>query len=651
MEYPYLFEPITIKGLELKNRVVFPAMGTGFLDNGYVTDEFIDYHVARALGGCALSITEAASVHGPSAPRNLLMHIWDDKFLPGLRRFTTAMHEAGGKVCVQLWQGGPSAGLADPEAVMVVPSDLEVRGTTYPGASVELIHEVVAAHGRAARRAVEAGFDCVEFHAGHGYSPHCFLSGAMNRRTDEYGGSLENRARYLLECIAAIRANIPDDMPLLLRTVAQDDYVDGGLTIEEVIAFCTLAKEAGADVLDVSRGNKFPIGPGNFGMKLEVPPIDIPRGFNIENAARIKRETGMPTIGVGRINDPGFAEEILSGGKTDMVAVGRGQIADPEFCAKALSGASDAIIRCIACNQGCYDKLTAPQDKRISCMRNPAVGREREFEIVRTTSPKRVAVAGGGMAGMEAAIVLQERGHRPVLFEESDALGGQLLLAGVAPRKEEMREAAISRGEQTRKAGVDIRLGTPVTAQVLDDVEPEAIIISTGAGPVRPAIPGIDLPHVVNAFDVLAGRALPTGRVVVIGGGLIGLEIAEYVAEHDPDCEITVVEMLDGVGKDLGMLRKMAVMESLHAEGITTLVGARCSEITGGTVVVEQDGGQKILDCDHVVIAVGTAPRDHAEIERYGKENDIPCYVIGDALRSRRAVDAIAEAAELARVI
>lgn len=650
MDYPNLFRPIRLRGLELKNRVLFPAMGTGFLKDGYVTDTFIDYHVARARGGCALSLTEAASVHGPSAPRDLLMHIWDDRFVPGLQRFTTAMHDAGGKVGVQLWQGGPSAGLADPQAVMVVPSDMEVRGTTYPGASVELIHEVVEAFGAAARRAVESGFDCVEFHAGHGYSPHCFLSGAMNRREDEYGGSLENRARYLLECITAIRANIPDDMPLLLRTVAQDDYVANGLTIEEVIEFCTLAQAAGADVLDVSRGNKFPIGPGNFGMKLEVPPIDVPRGFNIDNAARIKRETGMVTIGVGRINDPALAEEILADGRTDMVAVGRGQIADPEFCAKALAGDRDSIVACVACNQGCYDTLTSPA-KIITCMRNPAVGREREYEIVETTSPKKVFVVGGGLAGMETAIVLRERGHDVALFERSDTLGGQFLLAGAAPRKEEMRSAALSRGRQVRDAGVDVRLGTTVTGRVLDDERPDAVVIATGAGPIHPAIPGADRAHVVDAFEVLGGRALPHGRVVVVGGGLIGLEVAEYVAEHAPGSEVTVVEMLDAVGGDLGMLRKIAVMESLHTAGIATVVGARCSEITADTVVVDRAGEKTSLEYDGIVIAVGTTPTDHAVIEQSCAERGIPTHVIGDAVQARRALEAIAEGAELARAI
>lgn len=651
MNYPNLFNPIKLNGLELKNRVVFPAMGTGFLKDGYITDEFIDYHVARVLGGSGLNITEAASVHGPSAPRDLLLHIWDDKFLPGLKKFTNAVHEAGGKVCVQLWQGGPAAGLADPEAMFIIPSETNVYGKMVPGTSVETIHNVVASFGEAARRAVEAGFDCVEFHAGHGYSPHCFLSGAMNKRTDEYGGSLENRARYLLESIESIRSNIPDDMPLLMRIVSQDDYVEDGLTTEEIISFCKMAYKKGVDVLDITRGNKFPIGTKNFGMKLEVPPIDIPRGFNIEKAARIKEETGMLTIGVGRINSPEQAEEIIASNKTDMVVIGRGQITDPEFCNKSMNGDEESIIHCVACNQGCYDRLTSPEYKRINCMRNPAVGREKEFALIQTESPKKILIAGGGLAGLEAAITLKQRGHEPVIFEESQQLGGQFLLAGIAPRKEEMREAAISRGKQALKSGIDIKLNKKVTSEILQEVCPDEIIIATGAEPIKLNIPGINLPHVTSSFDVLKENTLLEGNVAIIGGGLVGLEVAEYISEKESINHITVIEMMDEVGKDLGLLRKVSVMENLYAEGIETMVNTKCIEINEDAVILDKDGEKKQLDCDYVVIAIGSRSKNYEEIKIFSEEHNIPYYTIGDAKKARRAVNAIGEAAELARTI
>jgi len=643
MAYDKLFEPITIRGLELRNRVVFPAMGSGFLKNGHVTDEFIDYHVARALGGNGLNITEAAAVHCPSAPRDFLMRICDDDANPGLRRFTDAIHEAGGKACVQLWQGGIAAIAGDPNAECIVPSETDLGGMKVPGASVEKIAEIVQAFGKAASRAVKTGFDCVEFHAAHGYSPHSFLSGAINKREDEYGGSLENRARYSLECIRAIRENIPPDMPLLMRIVAQDDYLEDGLTIDEIITFCKMAKEAGVDVLDVSRGNAH-----SAGIKYEVPSIDIPRGFNVDNAARIKAETGLTTIAVGRINSPDQANEIIASGKTDMVVIGRGQIADPEFCNKAHAGNDEKIVRCIACNQGCVDRFMGQNGLAISCLRNPSVGRERAYALQETDHPQTVLIAGGGMAGLEAAITLKQQGHHPILVESSDRLGGQFYIAGLAPRKNEMRDASVSRGQQAYDIGVDIRLKTVVTTDLIQDIRPDALIIATG-GKVAPLdIPGINQPHILHPFEVLEGKAQARGNIVVIGGGLIGLEVAEFLAEK-PDNRVTIVEMREDIGLDLGMFRRICVMENVYMAGITPFVNAVSKEVTQDHVIVEKDGQQVELPADFVVIATGTVSQNHDELVTIAEEMDIPYHIVGDAVKARRALDAISEAAEVAR--
>jgi 2,4-dienoyl-CoA reductase-like NADH-dependent reductase (Old Yellow Enzyme family)/thioredoxin reductase len=564
-----------------------------------------------------------------------------------LIKLTQAIHDVDGKIGIQVWQGGPSAGLADSQSMFIVPSDIEVRGHTFPGASRETIHSVIDSFGDAAKRAVTAGFDCVEFHVGHGYSPHCFLSAAMNRRTDEYGGSLGNRARYPLEILKSIRENIPETMPLFMRVVAQDDYVQNGLSIEDIIEFCKMTKDVGVDVLNVSRGNKFPI-PGNFGMMLEVPPIDIPRGFNIDNAARIRQETGMLTIGVGRINSPEQAEKILAGNKVDMVAIGRGQIADPEFCLKAKEGQSEDIVRCVGCNQGCYDKLTAPVDKWITCMRNPSVG--KEYELIKTNSPKTVAVIGGGLAGLETAITLKNRGHRPIIFEETAELGGQFILAGQAPRKQEMNDAAVSRGKQAERLGIEIKLRTKATPEILKNLAPDTIIIAAGAEPIKLKIEGAEHPNVLNAFDILSGKTASVGDTVVIGGGLVGLEVAEYVAEKKTG-KVTIVEMLDSVGKELGMLRKISIMESLHRSGIISMVNTKCQSIIDGNVTVEKEGEIQKLKCDTVVIAVGTVSRQYDDIKQFAENNSVPFYVIGDAKKARKAINAIAEAAEAARAL
>jgi 2,4-dienoyl-CoA reductase-like NADH-dependent reductase (Old Yellow Enzyme family)/thioredoxin reductase len=643
MSYPHLLAPITLRGLELANRVVFPAMATGFVaDGGYVTDQLIDYHVARVLGGCGLVVTEACSIHAPSAPRSFL-NISTDEFVPGLRRFTDAVRAAGGRSCVQLWQGGLAAWGFDPATLELV-SPMGVPAAGVPGSSGAKIAEVVDAWGEAAERAVRAGFDTVEFHCAHNYSPHSFLSPALNQRDDELGGSFENRARYPLAAIRAIRDAIPDDMPLLMRIDAQDDDLPGGMTVDDVIAFCRLAGEAGVDALDVSRGNIV-----SSAIKYEVPPIDLPRGFNVANAAAIRQGTQMVTIAVGRINDPDQAEEIIASGKADMVVVGRGQIADPQFVAKAAAGRPEDIVRCVACNQGCFDRYVDPACPHISCLRNPMVGREAEGAPAPAALPMRVLVAGGGMAGMEAAYVLAQRGHKPILVESTYHLGGQFEVAGMAPRKGEMRDAALSRARQVEAAGVDLRLGTRVTPSVVDLIAPDVVIDATGARPLHPSIPGGDRPNVTDAVAVLTGRFSVGGSAVVVGGGLVGLEVAEYLAEHD--VHVTVLEMAEQVGSDLGQLRRICVMEALAVAGVELVTDATVTQVKAGSVVYEQGGVEHEVPCGAVVLAVGSVPDDHTALAKHCAELGIAYHVVGDAVRARRALDAVAEAHALARAL
>lgn len=646
MAFNDLFSPIKIRGMEIRNRIEFPAMGTKMVkDEKVVTDQLINYHAARSLGGNGLNFTEVCSVYDKAAPKNFLA-LSDDKYIPGMKKLADAIHEGGAKAGVQLWLGGSAVLFGDQTSMVVVPSDFKVEGTDYviKAASKEIINECIKAFGDAAKRAVEAGYDTVEFHAGHNYTPHSFLSKAFNKRMDEYGGSLENRARFLLECIKSIRENIPEDMPLFMRIDAHDDCVEDGLTIEEVIQFCKWAKEAGVDVLDVSRGNF-----SSAAIKYEVPPVDVPRGFNVENAARIKKETGMITVAVGRINDPEQADEIIRSGKADMVVMGRAQLADPEFCNKAKNGNVDDIVRCVGCNQGCYDGFSNPDAPFITCMRNPALGREAEFVIKKTDNPKNVLIVGGGVAGLEAAIELKDRGHNPILCEASDSLGGQFVLAGAAPRKEEMKEAAIAMGEMAKRKGVEIKLSTPVDAEVIKDINPDEVIIAAGAEPIKLNVPGANLPYVTNSHDILAGKARVNGDIVVIGGGLVGLEVAEYLSGNVN--KITVVEMLNEVAKDLGQLRKICVMESLYHEGIKTITEAKCVEIKEKSIVIDKNGVVEEVPCDSVIVAIGARSRNFESISDYCKENNIPYHVIGDAVRARRALNCIEEASEVARRI
>lgn len=649
MKYDHLFSPIQIRGLTLNNRVMMSGMVTKLAKDRYVTQELIDYHAARAKGGLGLNFIEATSVHQPSSP-HLFLSIGSDEYIPGLKRLTDAIHAAGGKAGIQLWQGGLVASMLDPAAECVIPNEVKMQVTVladadsgdlvFPAATVEKIHEVVAAFGDAARRAVEAGFDCVEIHAAHGYSNHVFLSPAFNQREDEYGGSLENRARYTLECIESIRRNIPAGMPVFMRVVARDDMVENGLTLEDIIAFCKMAKEKGVDAINVSRGNAFTSG------MLESPPMDIPRGFNVENAAKIREGTGMITIAVGRINDPAQAEAIIAGNKADMVVMGRAHIADPEFCNKAMSGREEDIVRCCGCNQGCNDIVGTLEPRHITCIMNPAIGREKDFEFVPTDTPKKVLIIGGGIAGIEAAIILMERGHHVILLEASDHLGGQFLLAGEAPRKEEIKAAIIPRGAYAKKLGADIRLSTPFRAELMEEIQPDEVIIATGASPIIPNIPGAHDHNVTRFNDVLSGKVFPTGKVAVLGGGLVGIEVAEYL--HERGSEVTIIEMQEEVGRDLGPMRKAAVMDIINKSDMKIWTGTTCLEIKNGTITVDKEGTEEVLPFDAVVLAAGSKSVVNDEVIQLCTVKRIPHHVIGDAKAVRNALDATAEAADLA---
>lgn len=638
--FEHVFAPIRIRDMELKNRIILPAMGTRMAEeNGAVTDKLIAYHAARAKGGCALNIVEVAAVHTPSAPAHFVS-ISEDHLIEGHKKLTDAIHENGGKAGIQLWQGSIAVSM-DPKAQVLVVSDMNFGPYTIKAITKEQIQEVIACYGKAAARAVEAGYDCLEFHLAHNYLPHSFLSAGFNHREDEYGGSFENRCRFPLEVIDELRRNMPEGMPLFIRIDAQDDMLENGLTIEEVIRFCKSAKEHGVDVLDVSRGNII-----TAASMYEVPPIDVPNGFNIENAARIRKETGMLTVGVGRINTAELAEEILSQDKVDMVVLGRAQLADPEFANKARAGKVDEIVHCVGCNQGCYDGFCDVANRpHITCMRNPMIDHEAEYDLNKAEASKKVWVIGGGVAGMEAAKILHERGHEVTLFEATNQLGGEFLLAGEAPGKAEMKSAAMEMAAQVEKL-VTVHKNTKVDAQMLEQADVDAVILAIGSSPITINLEGMDKLWHVSAPEVLRHEVCPKGKVAVIGGGLVGLETADTLATDG--CEVTVLEMKDSIGSDLGSLRKIAVMMKMQQLQVKLLPNSKVCKFTEEGIVLE-DGTQ--IPCECAVFAVGFLANDSHPLAEVCEKRKLPYYVIGDAKSARRALDAIAEGFEVARTL
>lgn len=533
----------------------------------------------------------------------------------------------------------------DPSVQIIVPSDTPLRsGKIAKSASVEMIEELVDSFGQAAKRAVEAGMDCVELHAAHTYIIHEFLSPAMNRRTDQYGGSAENRAKFPLEVIRAIRKNIPPDMPLFIRVDALDDDLENGLTLDDVIQFCSWAKEADVDVVDVSRGNV--LGPA---LAYEVPPLDIPVGFNVENAGAIRNATGLTTMAVGRINSAFFAEQVLAEGKADLIGMGRVQLTDPEFCNKAREGRVGEIVRCIGCNQGCYDAHLQPKAKHISCVRNPAVGRERELAYVRTKRPLKIGVVGGGMAGMEVADLLSERGHYVTLWEKKrekkKMLGGAFLDAGLAPRKQDMAAAANHKAMCLAKSNVKIYKDTEVTEEVLQKETWDILIEASGAEFIPPPITGID--RAIPVIHVLRDPSFAEGKVVIIGGSRIGLEAADLLSERGHP--VTVIEQTANLGEDWGLTRKVLNMKILKERKVDMRPATRCIKIDQKKVIAETGGETIGMSADTVVIAAGISKPYGGWLKDYCGDRGISYFSLGDHERPGDVQAAILDAALLGR--
>ena len=428
MSLKYLFKEAKIGSLTLKNRVIMPPMGTLLPDEGgWVSDALIDYHVARAKGGCAMNIVEVSAVHRSTmGPRNL--GICDDSFIPGLKKLAGAIKAAGGKACIQLWHAGRQTNSRDTGMPIVAPSpipcplcrEMPLELTT------DQITELVEAYGDAAVRAKKAGFDAIEIHGAHGYLIDQFMSAYSNHRQDEYGGPLEKRARFALEIIENIRSKVGHDFPVIYRLSA-DEYVEGGLTAQDAVKIVRMIEKAGVDSVHVSAGV--------YGsLPWIIPPLDMPEVPYLENIAAVKSVASIPVIAAIRINDPVEADRMIGEGRADFVAVGRGHLADPEFCVKAMAGDFDSIIKCIGCNQGCVDRLFM-QGLPIRCLRNPATGQEKACELKPAEQKKKILVVGGGPGGLEAATTLQKRGHQVILLEKACRLGGQFFLAGALPMK------------------------------------------------------------------------------------------------------------------------------------------------------------------------------------------------------------------------
>lgn len=639
----HLFSPINIGAMELRNRIVMPAMGSNQASRDHSpSDAAIGYYAARAKGGAGLIIVEITSPHATSKVPGVLA-IDDDCLIPRWTQLARAIHAHGAKVWIQLaHQGRQLAGAAkgiQPMAASPIPCPMMKR--LPKEMTVEDIEMIVASFGEAARRAREAGFDGIELHGAHGYLICNFLSPLSNKRTDEYGGSIANRLRFALEILDRIRARCGRDFPVGIR-LSCSELSSGGLTPEEVEVMCPILADAGFDAISISRANY-----GTF--RWIIPPAGTAPGVLAPYTERLKKVVGIPIMVAHKIQDPFVAEHIIAQGQADLVCMGRALIADPDLPNKAAAGHFEDIIPCIACNQGCL-RMVYVEGRHISCMLNRTVGEEQEMALVPAATPKKVMVAGGGPGGLEAARVAALRGHRVTLYEQSERLGGQFNLAAVPPMKQEYAKALQYLHTQVKKAGATIELGKEVTPELIDAVKPDVVIIATGATEVIPtSIPGADKPNVVTANDVLRGKCTVGKRVIVIGAGEVGCETADYAGERGAK-QITIVEMLNDVATEMVPWSKEFLLERLKGYGVNILTSATVTEILDDGVVFTRNGNREsIRGVDRVILAMGARPVDHLS-ERV-KDKVAEVYLIGDAKKPRRALDAIHEAYEVARRI
>ena len=643
MSYEMFLSPGKIGALTLKNRAVLPPMGTHYAQNQEITDKTIAYHVRRVQGGCGMNIVEIASVHYTSSGESII-GIHDDKFIPGLRRLASAIKEAGGTACIQLWHGGRQHSGQEFGGQCWGPSEVPcpmIQEIPHAMTKDE-IKEVISAYGDAALRAKKAGFDCVELHGAHNYLIDEFLNAYSNTRTDEYGGSLENRARFGQEVIRDVKSKVGADYPVIIRISAQENY-PGGITLEDGIKAAKLYEAAGADAIDVSQGC--------YGaMPYTVPPYYLPELVNVYNASQIKKNVNVPVIVAGKINTPDLAEEILQNGQADFISLGRIQLADPDFVKKTMEDRVDDIVHCIACDQGCVDRMFS--GKTMSCTRNPLSGFETEIKVEPAKHPKKVLVIGGGPGGLEAARVAQERGHHVVLFEKGSELGGQFIIAGYPPHKEEMGKAARHMGYRAMKVGVDVRLYTKATPERIASVDPDVIIVATGSESAVPNIPGVDAAHVYDARNIIRGKdRIKAQKVAVIGGGLVGFEAAEVLFEQGK--QPIIIEMLDQVVKDLQteLYIMPYALNYLAENNIKTYVNTKCVSIRQDSITVEKNGSQVELEgIGAVVLAVG-ASSDKDQVAEMVKATGKDYYVIGDAKQPGNVIEAIWQGHEVARGI
>jgi len=639
----HLFQPFAIRGTTFRNRIFSTGHMTMMVEGGVPSADMAAYHAARAAGGAGLIITEAARVHPSAVASSRAINATTDACIAGYRRIADAVHAHGCAVFGQLSHSGRVMGgsLDGTAPVAHAPSAVpDERHHIMPRAMpTALVRSVIGGYGQAAGRMREAGLDGVEVLASHGLLPAQFLNPQTNLRTDAYGGSFDGRMRFLRELLAGVRARIGDRMVLGVR-ISGDEMEHDGLTIDLVVQVCqALEKDGVADYVNVIAGSMSGLG----GSIHVVPPMFVENAYVAPLAATIKRAVRMPVFVAGRINQPQQADQVVATGQADMIGMTRAMIADPEMANKAKAGRFDDIRACIACNQACIGHMQTGYP--ISCIQHPETGREIAYgTIVRAPAARRVLVAGGGPAGMKAAVVAAQRGHKVVLHERSRRLGGQALLAQLLPRRAEFGGLVTNLEREIALAGVEVRLGSDVTRDLIEREAPDAVIVATGARVRRPEILGAEDGHVVDAWQVLKGEVNVGQRVVVADWRCdwIGLGLAEKLARDG--CAVRLAVNGTMAGQTIQMYVRDHWVGVLHKLGVAVIPYARVAGVEKDAVVLQHVTSGEPIVCDGVdtlVTTLGHLPDDALERALEGYAGEI--HLAGDCLTPRTAEEAVLE--------
>lgn len=640
----HLFSPITVGTMEVKNRLVMPPMGINFGvdEKGYVTEQLAAYFEARAKGGTGMMLVGGVAVHPTGLDLPRLPRMWADEYIPSFRGMTDLIHHYDVKFGAQLLHGGRQCYHGQGVAPSPLPAQGVVKGTPRE-LTIPEIGEMVEAFGDSARRSEEAGFDFVEIHGAHGYLVTEFLALNSNKRRDQYGGSFENRIRFLLEVLRDIRKKTNPGFPVGVR-INGDDFIKEGWRVEDVKRIAPILQEEGAAYLHITAGIYGSYPPG-----ISIPSMYAKQGVFVYLAEEVKKTVSIPVITVGRIKNPEHADRIIREGKADMVSMGRAHLADPDLAGKAREGRLADIRPCIGCCLGCVDNVFKLE--AATCVMNPAVNREYLFRgLEKVRNPKKILVVGAGPSGLAAARMLALRGHEVIVCEEKGTLGGMLRVASLPPGRAEFGELITYYQKELEKLRVQIRLNVDVDDALIDSINPETVVLASGSLPEIPQMEGLydTAMNLHTVDDVLEGRKTVGDRAIVLGGNQVGLETADFLSQKGK--EVVVVHKGGHFALEMAANDRVFLRENLNVANVKLYKGVAVEEFTDdGLTFRTRDERIRLSGFEDLVISEGM--KSMRTVADLFKSKGIDVHVIGDAKAPRTLLEAVMEADEIGRSI